>query len=415
MVSQSHLWIPALRCSVVGKGRFRLRYRASPEANPLPRSLQHQGRSVLSAEPIAHTSDDFYPTTLIERLGMLRSSMKIEADAIMRAAEQLSPDAVRAAEWLAEANGSVIVTGVGKAGLVGQKLVATLASTGTPAHFVHPSEAVHGDLGRIQPDDLVVALSSSGKSEEVVRIASYLRQHSSGLIALTAGHDNPLAEASDCVVSVGVHPEACPNGLAPTSSTAVLMAVGDAMAMLASRLRSFSAQDFSRFHPGGALGRKLALVDQFMRPLESCRLASVESTVREAMVSAAQSTRRSGAVMLINEKGGLVGLFTDSDLARLLADRNDKALDEPIESKMTLEPVTIQRGMLLNEAVAIMSHRKISELPVVDASGSPVGLLDITDLVGLGEYAGSENTSFDARERRCSSVRPPLRLKAEDA
>lgn len=310
----------------------------------------------------------------------------MEAEAIVRASEQLTPAAAEAAQRMADSNGCVIVTGVGKAGLVGQKLVATLASTGTPSHFMHPSEAVHGDLGRVRSNDLVLALSSSGKSEEVVRIASYLRQHSSGLISLTAGHDSPLAGASDLVVAVGEHPEACPNGLAPTSSTAVLMAVGDAIAMLASRLRRFSSRDFSRFHPGGALGRKFALVEEFMRPLESCRLTHVHSTVRQAMVTTSQSKRRSGAVMLVNEEGVLVGLFTDSDLARLLQDRNDTALDESIRSKMTREPVTTALGTLLSEAVSIMSHRKISELPVVDESGAPVGLLDITDLVGIGDF-----------------------------
>lgn len=365
--------------------------------------LQHQGRSVLSAEPILDSSVDGYPGTLIERLGLLRSSMKTEAEAILLASEQLSPEAVRAAELIAGSSGCVIVTGVGKAGLVGQKLVATLSSTGTASHFLHPSEAVHGDLGRVQPNDLVLALSSSGKSEEVVRIASYLKQNSSGLIALTSGTDNPLASASDCVVSVGEHREACPNGLAPTSSTAVLMAVGDAIAMLVSRLRRFSAQDFARFHPGGSLGRKLAVVDQMMRPLEACRIASVQSSVRDAMVTASQSQRRSGAVMILDQSDKLVGLFTDSDLARLLQNRNDSALDESIESKMTREPLTIRKGTLLNEAVGIMSNRKISELPVVDESGTPIGLLDITDVVGLGE------------DLRGSSQQPKVCLPMEQA
>lgn len=346
---------------------------------------KHQGRCDLSAEPLRDRKDVTYPATLIERLGSLRHSMKVEAEAIMSASEHLSTEAVRAAEWIAEINGSVIVTGVGKAGLVGQKLVATLASTGTAAHFLHPSEAVHGDLGRVRAGDLVLALSTSGQSEEVVRIASFLREHSAGLISITADHDNPLAAASDCVVSVGRHAEACPNGLAPTSSTAVLMAVGDAIAMLASRLRRFTSQDFASFHPGGALGRKLSSVDQLMRPLQSCRLANVRSTVRDAMVTASQSKRRSGAVMLVDDEGKLVGLFTDSDLARLLENRNDSALDQSIESRMTKHPLTTLSGTLLSEAVAIMSHRKISELPVVDHDGSPIGLLDITDVVALGD------------------------------
>ncbi len=322
---------------------------------------------------------------MVERLGLLRESVRAEGEAILRAADSVSTDAVRAAEWISTVEGCVIVTGVGKAGLVGQKLVATLASTGTPAHFLHPSEAVHGDLGRVKASDIVLALSTSGRSEEVVRIASFLREHSDGLISLTADKDSPLAVASDCTVMVGKHPEACPNGLAPTSSTAVLMAVGDSIAMLASRLRKFTAQDFARFHPGGSLGRKLAVVEQLMRPLGVCRVASVKVSVREAMVSASRSQRRSGAVMLVDENGGLAGIFTDSDLAKLLQDRNDSSLDESIENHMTKDPMTSDVGMLLNEAMAIMSHRKISELPVVDDSGAPIGLLDITDLVSLND------------------------------
>ncbi len=278
-----------------------------------------------------------------------------------------------------------MVTGVGKAGLVGQKLVATLASTGTPAHFLHPAEAVHGDLGRVRSSDLVWALSNSGRSEEVVRIASHLREHSCGLVAITATDDNPLAAAADCVVAIGRHREACPNGLAPTSSTAVMMAVGDAVAMLASRLRSFTAQDFARFHPGGALGRKLAEVDQIMRPLDACRVAAHESTIRAAMVATSRTGRRSGAVMLIDQDGRLVGLFTDSDLARLLEHRDDAALDQTIASRMTHEPMRVASGTLLQEAVAMMSHHRISELPVIDAANRPIGLLDITDVVSLAQ------------------------------
>jgi arabinose-5-phosphate isomerase len=282
-----------------------------------------------------------------------------------------------------------VVTGIGKAGLVGQKLVATLASTGTPAHFLHPAEAVHGDLGRLRDGDLVWALSNSGRSEELVRIASYLRENSSGLVAITAQEDNPLAVASDCVVTIGKHAEACPNGLAPTSSTAVMMAVGDGIAMLASRLRAFTPQDFARFHPGGALGQKLALVDQIMRPLDVCRIASLNSSVRQAMVTASQSPRRTGAVMLVDDDGRLAGLFTDSDLARLLETRNDAALDEPIAQRMTVQPTTATSGSLLSEAMAVISHRRISELPVIDSEHRPVGLLDITDLVSLSDSRDS--------------------------
>lgn len=325
------------------------------------------------------------PATAVERLRAVRQAVAAEGRAILAAAAGLSTETVRAAEMTAACDGCVMVTGVGKAGLVGQKLVATLASTGTPAHFLHPAEAIHGDLGRVRPQDLVWALSNSGRSEEVVRIASQLKRQSSGLVAITAMGDNPLASAADCVVAYGCHDEACPLGLAPTSSTAVMMAVGDAIALLSSRLRAFTAQDFARYHPGGDLGRKLAPVDRVMRPLSACRTASPGDTVRAAMVAPNREGRRSGAVMLVGDDGRLAGLFTDSDLARLLEARRDRALDDSVGCHMTRHPVTILHGELLRDAIALMSHRRLSELPVLDADGRPVGLLDITDVIALGD------------------------------
>lgn len=332
------------------------------------------------------------PSTRIERLRALRQTVTAEGNAILRAASTLSVEAVRAAEMTAECAGCVVVTGVGKAGLVGQKLVATLASTGSPAHFLHPSEAVHGDLGRVRDIDIVWAISNSGRSEEVVRIGPHLRQHSSGLIAITATDDNPLAAVADCTVAIGKHTEACPNGLAPTSSTAVMMAVGDAIAMLASELRSFTPQDFARYHPGGALGRKLATVAQIMRPINVCRVASMNDSVRSAMVTRSESGRRTGAVMLIDDKGRLSGIFTDSDLAKLLETKNDTALDDCIATRMSVQPTTAEAQTTLPDAIAIMSHRRISELPIIDSDGFPLGLVDITDLVSQTESAERAST-----------------------
>ena len=340
----------------------------------------------------ALANDAVAPSSLLERLRLLRMYVSKEANAITAASASLGAEAVVAAEMTAACDGCVVVTGVGKAGLVGQKLVATLASTGSPAHFLHPSEAVHGDLGRVRKSDLVWAISNSGRSEEVVRIAPHLRANSSGLITITADHENPLAVAADCSVAIGKHAEVCPNGLAPTASTAVMMAVGDGIAMLASQLRAFTAQDFARYHPGGALGRKLTEVDHVMRPLSVCRVASSDVSIRSAMVAASQTGRRTGAVMLVDRDGKLAGLFTDSDLARLLEARQENVLDTSIDTRMTLNPATALSGSLLQDAIAMMSHRKISELPVVDAEGSPIGLLDITDLVSLTESRQGPST-----------------------
>jgi arabinose-5-phosphate isomerase len=318
-------------------------------------------------------------------LRLIRQAVAAEAAALVSVSKSIGPAAVKAAELTASCGGSVVVTGVGKAGLVGQKLVATLASTGTPAHFLHPTEAVHGDFGRVRPDDLVWALSNSGRSEEVTRIASQLRRQGSALVSFTADDDNPLAAVANCKVVYGRHAEACPHGLAPTSSTTVMMAVGDAVSLLASQIRQFSASDFARFHPGGALGRKLSKVSQLMRPLESCRVSDQSVTIRQCMISCSKSGRRSGAVMLTDEKGRLAGIFTDSDLARLLESRHEDALEGAIGSSMTVDPHCVAPETLLSDAIALLSQLRISELPVVDEDRRPLGMVDITDLIALGE------------------------------
>lgn len=325
------------------------------------------------------------PETLLDRLRVLRQTVADEAKALLSVSKHLGPQAVEAAEMTSRCSGTVVVTGVGKAGLVGQKLVATLSSSGTPAQFLHPTEAIHGDLGCVRPNDLVWALSNSGRSEEVVKIGTHLKQYSTGLIAITASDDNPLAKSADLVVAMGRFDEACPNGLAPTTSTTVMMAVGDAIAMLASQLREFGPQDFARFHPGGALGRKLANVERFMRPIDQCRVAMESTTIRQAMVSASKTGRRTGAVMLTRTDGSLSGIFTDSDLAKLLEHRDESALDDPISNRMTSSPATIAAGSMLQEAMSMMSKRRISELPVVGESGKPVGLVDVTDVLALSD------------------------------
>ncbi|MCO8124412.1 KpsF/GutQ family sugar-phosphate isomerase [Stieleria sp. TO1_6] len=342
-----------------------------------------------------HEAGSGLPETLLERLRLIRQTVATEAAALQRASQVIGPSAVRAAELSAACSGSVVVTGVGKAGLVGQKLVATLASTGTPAHFLHPTEAIHGDFGRVKHDDLVWALSNSGRSAEVTQIAAQLASQGSGLVSFTADEDNPLAEAADCNVVFGRHPEACPHGLAPTSSTSVMMAVGDAVALLASQIRQFTPRDFAQFHPGGALGRKLSTVGQLMRPIASCRISPQSLTIRDCMVSSSISGRRSGAVMLIDDDGSLTGIFTDSDLARLLESRCEDAFDSIIQSKMTREPHRVTSDTLLTEAIALLSRLRISELPVVDQNGKPVGMIDITDLIALGEVTPPETDRPD--------------------
>jgi arabinose-5-phosphate isomerase len=283
---------------------------------------------------------------------------------------------------LLECTGSVVVTGIGKAGLVARKISATLASTGTPSHFLHPAEAMHGDLGAIRGDDVVLALSQSGETEEITRLLPHLAARRVAIVALTGRPDSALGRAATVVVATGTLREACTLGLAPSTSTSLMLALGDALALVTSSLRQFTAEDFAARHPGGSLGRQLMLVEDVMRPLAECRIAGPTDTVREVFARPLPA-RRTGAVMILDAAGTLAGIFTDSDLARLFERRHDAALDAPIGSVMTSRPTTLSAGTRLRDAVAILESRRLSELPILGPDGRPVGLVDIVDLVGL--------------------------------
>ena len=318
-----------------------------------------------------------------EGLAFAREVLRIEAEALDRVRERLGGSITRAADLVHGCAGSVIVTGMGKAGIVGQKLAATFASTGTRAFPLHPAEAVHGDLGRIRAGDVVIALSQSGETEEVLRLVPALRRLSASLIAITERATSSLGMAADLCIALGPIEEACPLGLAPSASTTVIMAVGDALALLVSRMRDFGAEDFALFHPAGSLGRKLSRVEDVMRTGRQLRRASPLQTVREVLIGLAGPRRRSGAVLVEDSDGRLLGIFTDSDLARLFERRREAEIDRPIGEVMTENPVKVVVGDTLAEAVEAMKARKISELPVVDRGGRLVGLIDLTDVIGM--------------------------------
>jgi arabinose-5-phosphate isomerase len=326
------------------------------------------------------TREGFSP---FEQLRYARDIVQIEARAVQQIAARLDQEFCRATELLFEVNGSVIVTGMGKAGIIGQKLAATLASTGTRSHFMHPAEAIHGDLGRIHHQDVVVILSQSGETEEIVRLLPSLRSFGVPIIAVTARSTSSLGRASTVTLELGPLQEACALGLAPSTSTTAMLALGDALALVTSRMRGFRPEDFARFHPGGSLGRKLSKVEDIMRPLEQCRVAYDAQTVREVYAAQSFPGRRIGAIMLVGVDERLTGIFTDSDLARLFESRRDDAFDRPIRHVMTAQPRSVELGSMTDDAVAIMAERKISELPVTDAGGVPVGMVDITDIVGM--------------------------------
>lgn len=339
--------------------------------------------STAAKQQISEESDEL-------RLG--RQIVRDEASALSELAERLDANFVAAVQLIVQCRGSIVVLGMGKAGLVGQKIAATLCSTGSRSHFLHPAEALHGDLGRVARGDIAVVLSHSGTTEEIVRLVPLLKRLGVTVVALTATLDSPLGRTADTVLTLGQLREAGPLGLAPSTSTTAMIALGDALALVASHLRGFGAEDFAHFHPGGNLGRLLTCVADAMRPLQRCRVGKETQTVRQVLVQVGRPGRRTGAIMLTDNEGALTGLFTDSDLARLFEHRRDRDIDQPIGNVMTRSPTTIPEDALLAEAVQVLAQRRISELPVVTADGRPRGLVDITDVVGMlpTEFASTD-------------------------
>jgi arabinose-5-phosphate isomerase len=335
-----------------------------------------------------------------ERLDYAREVVRAEAAALGLVAERLDASFLQAVDFLDRASrgaGRVAVTGTGKSADVGQKITGTLNSTGTRAYVLDATRALHGDLGMVHPDDAALVLSHSGESEEIVRLLGPLRPLVRSVVGLTGSAGSTLARKADVALVYGPLEEVCPLRLAPSASTTAMIAVGDALAFTLMRERDFTPEDFARFHPAGSLGRKLVRVEAVMRQGADLRLAPADETVREVFAGARHSGRRTGAVMLTDGAGRLCGLFTDSDLARLIEDRRDAALDRPVREVMTADPLTVSAGARVAEAVEVLRRHKISELPVIDGDGRPVGLLDITDLIGW--ISAEEVRAVPARER----------------
>lgn len=332
---------------------------------------------------MAAPAERHIPWSHVEQLRQARDVLRTEAQAIDELSGRLDSDFCAAVELLVSCRGRVVVTGMGKAGLIGRKVAATLSSTGTPAHFLHPAEAVHGDLGCLGGEDVLLALSNSGETEELCRLLPLVQRLGVRIVAITAVDTSALGSQADAVIRLGRLREAGPFGLAPTTTTTAMLALGDALALVVSRLKGFTPQQFAVFHPGGSLGRQLATVGEVMRRGDQLRIARDDATIREVFVGLGHPGRRTGAVMLVDSDGQLSGLFTDSDLARLLEQRREFQLDHSIGEVMTPRPVTISPEATLQEAVDILSSRKISELPVVDPEHRPIGLIDITDVIAL--------------------------------
>ena len=344
-----------------------------------------------------------------EQHRLAQEILRSEGRALLRLADQLEGTFAQATHLLFTCPGNVIVSGIGKAGLIGQKLVATLSSTGTRSHFLHPAEAVHGDLGRLAEGDCLVVLSFSGETDEVLRILPICQRMRVPILAITGDRQSTLAAyASVALILDGIE-EACPLGLAPSTSTTAMLALGDALALVTSQMRGFTAGDFAQFHPAGSLGRRLARVEDIMRKLAECRIATQSETVRQVFIRASLPGRRTGAIMLVDDRGCLAGIFTDSDLAKLLEGNRADALDTPVSEVMTRSPATVVVGAPLSIALDMLSGQRLSELPVVDEQGRPLGMIDITDaLACFPNTSGSPNPHFqsDRESGDCPSTVP---------
>lgn len=312
-------------------------------------------------------------------VALARRVLHIEADAVAALATRIGDDFERAVEIILGRRGRVIVTGVGKSGHIGRKMAATLASTGTPAYFVHAAEAAHGDLGMITPEDVVIALSNSGSSEEVLTIVPLVKRQGARLIAMTGRPDSPLARESDAHLDAGVAEEACPLNLAPTASTTAALALGDALAVALLDARGFAAEDFARSHPGGALGRRLLThVGDVMRPAQAVPRVAGDAPLTQALL--AMTAGGMGMTAIVDAGDVPVGIFTDGDLRRAL-EKGCDVRDARVSEVMTPNPRSIGPGALAVEAAEVMERMRISQILVLDDAGRLAGALTTHDLM----------------------------------
>ncbi len=317
--------------------------------------------------------------SILKRAGEV---LRLEAQTVAAQARSLNRDFIQAVRLLSRCTGRVVVLGVGKSGLIGRKIAATLASTGTPTVFVHPSEGMHGDLGMITPRDVVLALSYSGETEELKQLLPSIRAMRVPLIAITGRLQSRLAKAAESVIAVSVRREACPYNLTPTTSTTAMLALGDALAMSVMAARGFKAEDFARLHPGGVLGKRLLwTVGDLMHRGKANPVVRERETVRKALQVMTET--RAGATSVVRGSGKLVGYFTDGDFRRL-APRDKEILNRAVGEVMTRRPHVLSVHTRIGDAADQLRRFKCDNMPVVNGSGRPIGLLDERDLLSEG-------------------------------
>jgi arabinose-5-phosphate isomerase len=321
------------------------------------------------------TAHDWRPGAAIARGRLV---LEVEAQAIAALIDRLDDSFDRAVDLLAGCSGRVVTTGIGKSGIIGQKIAATLSSTGTPAVFMHPAEALHGDLGMLVSGDVVIALSNSGETEEVVRLLPLIRRLGVPLIGLTGNPNSSIARQSDVSIDASIREEACPLGLAPTASTTAALAMGDALAMALVERRGFSAREFAERHPGGALGKRFLTVGELMHRGDKLPLVDAETPLPEVIIE--MTSKGFGATTVVGAAGRLVGVITDGDLRRLLLREGRDLRSVVAREAMTPGPHTIDAGALAAAALEVMERHHITSVFVVDEEHRPEGILHIHDL-----------------------------------
>ncbi len=325
----------------------------------------------------------------IDILELAREVLERETQALTAMRDRLDDRFERAALLMRDCAGKIVVTGMGKSGAVGRKIAATLSSTGTTAVYLHPGEGIHGDLGVLAPGDILLVLSQSGETDEVLALLPALRRLSLPIIALTGGASSTLAQYSEVVLDTAVEREACPMGLAPTSSTTCQMALGDALALCVMRLRRFTPDDYALYHPGGSLGRRLLLrAADLMRSGDQLAIVPLGATLKETLFAITHA--HAGAAAVVDADGKMAGLVTDGDLRRYELKRGEGAFGDPVERAMTTQPMTISPETMAVEVLATINERaratgaSIGEVPVVDTEGRPVGILMLKDIARAG-------------------------------
>jgi len=318
---------------------------------------------------------------------LAKQVLRIEADSIRQLISRIDSSFEKAVELLYSTKGRVVVTGMGKAGIIGQKISATLASTGTPSLWLHSVEAIHGDLGRVRKEDVLIAISNSGETEEITHLIPLIKKIGSRLIAITGNKKSTLAKNSDALLDVSIKEEACPLGLAPMASTTSMLAMGDALCAALMDKRKFKKSDFAFLHPGGILGKQLLLkVEDIMRKSFSNPIVRESRKVKDVLLAITAS--KAGSATVVDKKGKVKGIFTDGDLRRHLGNVGDRhacpLLERKIKDVMTKNPRTLKKGCLAVEALRILQEYKIDEIPIVDEKDKAIGLVDVQDLLKAG-------------------------------